>query len=148
MINIDNVYGVHVNNDEPMLGDKQINLDKNDDIIIDGKRYAGTPDLYEFTFKKISDENTYRNADIQIYKNILLATNAYKHDHNVYNSIKGNKRYKYKNIIALLLLGKKVGRNIPSAMILNNKRLHSLGRSQRACRLSSIARSLTSNGSQ
>jgi len=33
-----------------MFGDKCMN--KNDDIIIDGKRYAGTPGLYELIFKK------------------------------------------------------------------------------------------------
>jgi len=50
-----------------MLGDKRIelnlNLDKNDDIIIDGKRYLWTPGLYELIFKKFPDETICTSAD-------------------------------------------------------------------------------------
>lgn len=48
-VNIDNVYGVYFSDDGTMLGDKCINLDKNDDIIIDEKRCVGTPFFMEPT---------------------------------------------------------------------------------------------------
>ncbi|KYN28614.1 hypothetical protein ALC57_01965 [Trachymyrmex cornetzi] len=42
-VNIDVVYGVYFNDERTMLGDKRITLHKNDDIIIDGKRYCYVP---------------------------------------------------------------------------------------------------------
>jgi len=62
-INIDNVYGIYFSSDGTMFDDKRINLDKNDDIIVDGKRYPGTPGLYELIFKKFPDETICTNAD-------------------------------------------------------------------------------------
>ena len=35
-----------------VLGNKHITLHKNDDIIIDGEKYDGTPGLYELIFMK------------------------------------------------------------------------------------------------
>ncbi|KYN40125.1 hypothetical protein ALC56_05485, partial [Trachymyrmex septentrionalis] len=49
-VNIDVVYKVYFNDKETMLGDKRITLHKNDDIIIDRKRYDETPSLYELIF--------------------------------------------------------------------------------------------------
>jgi len=54
-----------------MLGDKRIDLDENDDIIVDGKRYPGISGLYELIFKKFPNETICTNADKQKYKNIL-----------------------------------------------------------------------------
>jgi len=45
-LNIDNVYGIYFSCDGTMLDDKRIDLDKNDDTIVDRKRYPGTPGLY------------------------------------------------------------------------------------------------------
>jgi len=59
-----------------MLDDKSIDLDKNYDIIMGGKRYIGTPDLYKLIFKKFPNEIICTSADKQKYKSILLATNA------------------------------------------------------------------------
>jgi len=61
-----------------MLDDKRIDLDKNDDIIMDGKRYVGTLDLYKLIFKKFPNETICTSANKQKYKYILLATNAYR----------------------------------------------------------------------
>jgi len=64
-----------------------IDLDKNDDIIVDGKRYPG---LYELIFKKFPNETICTNADKQKRKTILLATNAHRR-HSTHNLIMGNK---------------------------------------------------------
>jgi len=68
-----------------MLGEryKRIDLDKNDDIIVDGKRYPGTSGLYELIFKKFPEETICMNADKQKYKSILLATNAHRRCHSI-----------------------------------------------------------------
>ncbi|KYQ51397.1 hypothetical protein ALC60_09498 [Trachymyrmex zeteki] len=128
-VNIDVVYGVYFSNEGTMLGDKRIALDKNDDIIINGKRYEGTPGLYELIFMKFPNENICMDDDMQTYKSILLITNAYRHGHSADSQVLGNKGYKCKNIIAPLVLGKKVGTginkrfDIPRAMTLNDNNI-------------------------
>jgi len=53
-INIDIVYGIYFSDEGTILGDKRIILYKNDNIIIDGKRYDGMPGLYELIFMNFS----------------------------------------------------------------------------------------------
>jgi len=53
-------------------------MDDADNIIINGIRYAGTPDLYVLIFKRIPD-NLYTEDDVHKYKSMLLVTNAHKH---------------------------------------------------------------------
>ena len=86
-----------------MLGDKAFDIDKDDNIIIDGARYGGTPGFFELIFKRIPYDATYTNGDKQKYKSILLTTNAHRHGHNAENPILSNKGYKYKHVIAPLL---------------------------------------------
>ncbi|KYM96919.1 hypothetical protein ALC62_12414, partial [Cyphomyrmex costatus] len=88
----------------------------------------GVPGLYELMFMKFPNESICTD-DIQTYKNILLTTNAYRRGHNAGNLVLGNKGHKYKNIIAPLVLGKKVGTGIkkkpdlPCAMSLTDNRI-------------------------
>ncbi|KYN45284.1 hypothetical protein ALC56_00290 [Trachymyrmex septentrionalis] len=84
-VNIDVVYGVYFSDERTMLGDKRITLHKNDDIIIDGKRYNRTPDLYELIFMKFPNESICMDDDVQTYKSILLTTNTHRRDHNPNN---------------------------------------------------------------
>jgi len=72
--------------------------------------------LYELIFKRIPDDTIYTENDKLSYKNILLTTNA----HRRIKRIIVGKRYKYKNIIAPLVLGKiQVGTGISRARKLN-----------------------------
>ncbi|KYN02979.1 hypothetical protein ALC62_06184 [Cyphomyrmex costatus] len=128
-VNIDVVYGVYFSDEGTMLGDKRITLNKNDDIIIDGQRYDRTPGLYELIFMKFPNESICTDDDVQTYKSILLITNAYRRGHNAGNQVLGNKGHKYKNIIAPLVLSKKVGTGIkekldlPCAMSLTDNKI-------------------------
>lgn len=122
-VNIDNVYSVYFADDGTMLGDKRIDFDKNDDIVIDGKRYAGTQGLYKLIFKKFPDEKINTNADKESYLKILLATNAHRRGHNVHERVKSNKGHKYMNIIGPLVLGNKVGKGMPRAVMLNDNKV-------------------------
>lgn len=119
---IDYVYGVYFHHGRTMLGDKHFDVDKNDNMIIDGIRYVGTPGLYELIFKRIPDDMVYTEDDKQKYKSILLTTNAHRRDHSALNPILGNRGYKYKNIIAPLLSDekKRVGRGLPRTMALTD----------------------------
>ncbi|KYN23132.1 hypothetical protein ALC57_04456 [Trachymyrmex cornetzi] len=128
-VNIDVVYGVYFSNEGTMLSDKRITLHKNDDIIIDGKRYDGTAGLYELIFMKFPNESICTDDDVHIYRSILLTTNAHKRDHSPSNQVMGSKGYKYKNTIAPMVSDKKVGTGInkradlPRTMTLNDNKI-------------------------
>ncbi|XP_072757503.1 uncharacterized protein [Anoplolepis gracilipes] len=110
---MDYVYGVKFSDEGMMLGDKHFEVDKNDNIIINGVKYAGTPGLYELIFKRIPDDAVYTENDMHKYKSILLATNTHRRDSNVHNPVLGNKGYKYKYIIASLFpIKRKIGKGI------------------------------------
>jgi len=70
----------------------------------------GTPGLYELIFMKFLTESIFTDDDV--YRSILLKTNSHRRDHSPNNQVMGSKEYKYKNIIAPLVLGKKVGTGI------------------------------------
>jgi len=61
---------------------------------------------------KFPNESIYTDDNVQTYKNILLTTNAHRRDYIPHTQVMGNKGYKYKNIIAPLVLGKNVGMGI------------------------------------
>ena len=115
---MDYVYGVYFSNSKTMLGDKAFDIDKDDNIIIDGVKYRGTPGLYELIFKRIPDDAVYTDADKQKYKSILLATNAHRRGHGAKNPILSNKGYKYK---AASRAGK--GLTAPRAMVVNDNKI-------------------------
>ncbi|KYN16037.1 hypothetical protein ALC57_11721 [Trachymyrmex cornetzi] len=124
------VYGVYFSDEGTMLGDKRITLHKNDDIIIDGKRYDGTAGLYELIFMKFSNESICTDDDVQTYRSILLTTNVHRHGHSPSNQVMGSKGYKNKNIIAPLVSDKKVGTGIskrvdlPRTITLNDNKIN------------------------
>lgn len=118
---MDNVYGVYFNDSGTMIGNKRIDLAKNDDIFVDKKRYPGTRGLYELIFKKKPKINSYTDADKRNYKSILLATNAHKRKHDMHMQVKSNRGPKYVDIIAPMLTG--AGEGMPSTVTLNNNKI-------------------------
>jgi hypothetical protein len=74
---IDHNYGVHVDGNEWKIGSKNLEID-NDDLIIDGKRYAGTRGLYELIFMNNPNEYVYDENDLTNYGNILFDTNVFE----------------------------------------------------------------------
>lgn len=124
--NMDNVYGIYLDKERTMLGNKRFDVDTDDTIIINGARYTGTPGLYELIFKRIPDDTIYNEDDLQKYRNILLTTNAHRRNHVATNPILGNRGYKYKHVIAPLLstiYGKKVGTGLPCTMTLTENKI-------------------------
>jgi hypothetical protein len=125
-ITLDNVYGVYFLHTGTKLGNKSFDVDIEDNIIIDGVKYVGTPGLYELIFKKYPDEEVYTENDKQKYKSILLATNAHKRQHSALKPIISSKGYKYKHIISPLIRGTLCdgrGLNASRNMILNDNRI-------------------------
>lgn len=95
------VYGVYLDNDGMMLGEKRFYMENNDNIIIDGVRYVGTPG--QLILKKFPDNAIYTKDDMQKYKSMLLMTNAHRRNHRAHGQMLSKKGYKYKHIIAPLL---------------------------------------------
>jgi len=120
---MDYVYGVKFTDKGMLLGDKNFDVDKNDNIIIDGIRYTGTAGLYELIFKRLPDDEIYTENDLQKYKNILITTNAHRRNSNVTQPVLGNKGHKYRYIIAPLFAGNKIGKGIPRAMTVSNNKI-------------------------
>ena len=126
---IDKVYGVYLNKDGMMFGNKRFDVDNADNIIIDGVRYAGTPGLYELIFKRLPDDVIYTEDDMQKYKSMLLRTSAHKRNHDMHGRLLSNRGYKYKEIIAKLIpivpKTKKSGMGLftPRAMTLTDNKI-------------------------
>ncbi|XP_036144224.1 uncharacterized protein LOC118646060 [Monomorium pharaonis] len=125
-VDIDNIYGVRLENNGMMLGNKHFDVDNEDNIIIDNVRYAGTPGLYELIFKKIPADDIYTDDDLQKYKSILFATNVHRRNYTKDSQLRSNRGYKYKHLIAPLMSieptpkTKKSGKGLPHAMTLND----------------------------
>lgn len=94
----DTTYGVRYNieSDKWRIGDSNIEIDGKD-VILKGKRYAGTPGLYELLFKTAPVD--YNDFDLQQYKEIISASNAHKKNFDPESRIAGNRGHKYKRII-------------------------------------------------
>lgn len=79
------------------IGDSQINID-GPDLVVQNKRYKGTPGLYELLFKKVPQNFT--TADEKNYQQIIKKTNAFHRDYNPSKQVRGSKLEKYKKIVA------------------------------------------------
>jgi len=79
-----------------MLGYKRFDINKNNSIMIDNVKHIDTSGLYEFIFKRFSYKAVFIKDDKQMYKNILLTTNAHRRSDSARQPIMGNKGYKYK----------------------------------------------------
>jgi len=49
----DHVYEVYLSETSTILGNKRFNVDMDDSVIINKRKYKGTPGLYELIFKRI-----------------------------------------------------------------------------------------------
>lgn len=100
--NVDHNFGVRVEGDSWMIGNKTIEIDYND-IIIDGVKYQGTPGLYELIFMNIPNEYIYTEEDLNAYAMILNSTSVHKTNHSSTGRVKSNRGIKYKNIISQII---------------------------------------------
>ncbi|XP_058985527.1 uncharacterized protein LOC131805847 [Musca domestica] len=94
---LDVVYGPHKdNNGEWRFGDQPLKI-SNEKIMIGNKNWALTPGLFELLFYQ--DPKNYDHTELDIYKTILLDTNAHKINYESNGRIKSNRGQKYKKII-------------------------------------------------
>lgn len=97
--NHDTVFGIRMENDKPYIGRLPIEIDNND-IIIEGERYEGTPGLWELIQSKHPQDDKYTAQDFIEYAKILRATDAMKQDNDPYSRRpKSNRGAKWAKIV-------------------------------------------------
>jgi hypothetical protein len=97
-------YGARIEDNGLMVGDSELDIDQNDDIIVGGERYKGTTGLFELIFKDKPGKHTKR--DLQLFKDILEKTNAHKKGYAKNLPIYRNNSIKYISIISNLFPSK------------------------------------------
>ena len=76
---VDRVFSLKVENKDFKIGDKKIKI-KDDNIIIDGDEYKGTPGLWELIMS--DDPQNFTEEDFQNYRELLMNTNAIPQEKN------------------------------------------------------------------
>ena len=94
---IDKFYGINAEDGKFKIGNKFITIEK-DNIIIDNKKFEGTPGLWGLITLK-NPEN-YTEEDLSKYQQLVLLTNTvYRNNDPTQNYPKQSRGYKWKKII-------------------------------------------------
>ena len=94
---IDKFYGINAEDGKFKIGNKFITIEE-DNIIIDDKKFEGTPGLWGLITLK-NPEN-YTEEDLSNYQQLVLLTNTvYRNNDPTQNYPKQSRGYKWKNII-------------------------------------------------
>lgn len=101
-VKIDHTFGVRVDGDSWMIGDKVLEID-GDDFMINGRQYKGTRGLYELLFMNSPNEYIYSEEDLNAYANIINDTHVHRANYSAMGKVRSNKGKKYKNIISKII---------------------------------------------
>ena len=71
----DKTYGITSKNNNFYIGDRRLGV-INNNIIIDGKEYKGTPGLWELLVMNVPKDENYTGDDYEKYAEIMIKTNA------------------------------------------------------------------------
>ena len=97
---IDKSFGLTVKNKKLHIGDKPITI-KDNNIIIDGEEYTGTPGLWELIISQEPQEGKYTEDDYLNYINLLVQTNTiYQGDNPNQNRAKSSGGDKWNKLIS------------------------------------------------
>ena len=80
---VDKTFGLHAKNKKFHIGDKPVTI-KDNDIIIDGKIYSGSPGLWELITSR--DPKKFTEEDYKNYMDLLVQTNTIYQDNNSNNT--------------------------------------------------------------
>jgi hypothetical protein len=104
----DTIFGLYRDRDGNFkIGHSQVEI-QNNDLYIEDKYFKGTRGLWELLTKKSVDLSKVTSLDKQVYKQILVLTNAHLKNNEPFNQIKANRGKKYKDIIAKLFPSKAI----------------------------------------
>ena len=83
------------------MGTKDVDIDENSNVIVDGVKYDGTGGLWSLIM--LNEPHSYTPQDLFMYKGLVYQTNVMNHPHNV---VLGRSRYKqtnkWKNVLSRL----------------------------------------------
>ena len=103
---IDFSFGIYTKDGKFKIGDKKINIEDNDIMVLDDKdnilkTFEGTPGFWELITSKEPKPEKYTKEDLSKYQQLVILTNtAYQQNNPKLNKPKSNKSYKWKNIIS------------------------------------------------
>lgn len=94
------VYGARLDKDGLRIGDSQLLVDKEDNIVINGQHFKGSRGLFELLFKP--EPKKYSKTDLNEFKRICTLTSSHRKGYSKNAPVHRNKSIKYKDIIAKL----------------------------------------------
>lgn len=107
---LDAIFGPHKeSNGEWKFANESLKIN-NEKIIIGNQHWAYTPGLFELLF--YHNPKNYDKSELEIYKRILLNTNAHRVDFNPNKQIKSSRGNKYKKIIKKLFEDTHTGKGL------------------------------------
>ena len=96
---IDNSFGFRNEENEWKIGDKQVLLNPDDSMLIDGETYAGTPGFWSLVTRKVPKK--YTQDDLDRYKELLDETYVLHQDYDKYSRYpRANRSKKWTQILA------------------------------------------------
>ncbi|XP_015607655.1 uncharacterized protein LOC107273704 [Cephus cinctus] len=100
---LDTAYGVRkLAKNELMIGDSPISFES-DRIHVGDRTYLKNAGLIELLFRKVPDESSITQDDMDNYKNIILTTNSHRKYYKPDGEIRKSKSFKFNNVIAKLI---------------------------------------------
>ena len=97
---IDKYFGIeHLDDNKYMMGDKELTVDGNSNIHVDGIEYKGTPGLWMLVILKAPNDDDYTSDDLDQYRNLVKQTNVMLHPRNLKSSSRPTTTYKWKHIL-------------------------------------------------
>ena len=101
---IDKYFGIEQSGDDKyMMGDKDIVVDKESNIHVDGIGYKGTPGLWMLIMLKTLNDSDYTSDDLDQYRNLAKQTNVMLHPRNLKSSSRPTTTWKWNHILAPIL---------------------------------------------
>lgn len=100
------VYGARIEGTGVMIGNKTLDVDKDDNIFVGDKGFKGTKGLFELVFK--TKPENYTRTDLKTFKQICQLSNTHRKSYLSTGAIHKNTSLKYKNIILQLFPPKRI----------------------------------------
>ncbi|XP_060066415.1 uncharacterized protein LOC132546711 [Ylistrum balloti] len=95
----DRTYGLYDKNGNFYIGNKPVAF-VDDNIVVDGEEYQGTPGLWELIVTKNPDDQIYTDQDYENYAKMMIESNALKKGNDPEsNRPKSSKGLKWKNVL-------------------------------------------------
>ncbi|XP_060065446.1 uncharacterized protein LOC132545775 [Ylistrum balloti] len=95
----DRTYGLYDKNGNFYIGNKPVAF-VDDNIVVDGEEYQGTPGLWELIITKNPDDQIYTDQDYENYAKMMIESNALKKGNDPEsNRPKASKGLKWKNVL-------------------------------------------------